>query len=298
MNKAQRNLRPNATPAPGTPLSKAALRLLAALAVPKAAARPDPTRDGMMIVTTVRAGISLGQGAHAAAAASELSRHDLVTANGAGGYTVSDAGRAYLRRRDAGPLDAPFRAQQMEVVATRVEEDGRREAILVNAAESPLDWLVRRRDRTGEPLIDTASYQAGERLRRDLTMGGVLPGVTARWDAGAGGGGLRDPAAATDAMVAARQRVSAALATVGSDFADLLIDLCGFLKGLEQIERERRWPARSGKVVVRLALARLAEHYGLRVVARGPAASRGIQSWHAPVQPVEGKGAAATSAGR
>jgi hypothetical protein len=156
-----------------------------------------------------------------------------------------------------------------------------------DTGESPLDWLRRRKDRDGSPMVDETSFEAGERLRRDLTLAAMLPSVTARWDAVAGRpqGAARDPAGATDVAIAARQRVTGALRMVGPDLADLLVDLCGFLKGLERIEQERKWPPRSAKVVVRIALARLAEHYGYETVAQGPAASRGIRAWQAAMEP-------------
>jgi hypothetical protein len=78
--------------------------------------------------------------------------------------------------------------------------------------------------------------------------------------------------------VAARQRVRQALAAVGAEFCDLLVDVCCFLKNLEDVERERRWPARSAKVVLQLGLDRLARHYGYGAQARG-AARAPVRTW-------------------
>ena len=71
-----------------------------------------------------------------------------------------------------------------------------------------------------------------------------------------------------------------ALADVGPELAGVLIDICCELKGLEDAEKIHGWPKRAGKVVLQIALDRLARHYGLEVPGRGHARRRkGIRHW-------------------
>ncbi len=259
----------------GLPLEAA--RLLARLGEAGAYARPDPLAEEALLVRRGGDGISVGSGRFAVASGRALAAADLAEWDPAGTrLTISAAGRARLRRQ-AMPGDRAFAAQHQDLAV--VAGDGG--PILRNASENPLAWMVRRRGRDGAPLIDAAAFEAGERLRRDMNAAALLPRMGS--DPGAprvDGGGPRDPAAAADHVIAARQRVRGALDAVGSDLSGLLIDLCGFLKGLERIEVERRWPARSAKVVARIALGRLAEHYGLEGEATGPEQAR-LRLWQA-----------------
>jgi hypothetical protein len=150
-----------------------------------------------------------------------------------------------------------------------------RRPVHVNRQPSVLDQLSQRADARGKAWIGPGARLAGERLAMDLAAAGMLPRTTMDWSRAGpidGGGGARlNPA---EAAMAARGRVDAAMRAVGPDLAGLLIDVCGFDKGLETIERERRWPVRSAKVVVRLALDALARHYGYADVATGTAVAR------------------------
>jgi Domain of unknown function (DUF6456) len=268
-------------------LTAEAQRLLSALGFPEARALVDPTDESEVILQKRKSGVSVGAGRFSRAAAEALGRQDLACWQQAGTgqktLSLTDAGRAHLRRAEATEQDASFFRQHRETAEIAIETGEGIKRVRVDMDESPLDWLRRRKGRDGQPLIDEASYQAGERLRTDIMLAGLLPSVTARWDASHRSGGPASPSDATDRMIAARQRIRHAFDAIGADFSDLLMDLCGFLKGLELIERERHWPPRSGKVVVRLALARLAEHYGIEAAAQGPAASRGIRTWKAVV---------------
>lgn len=217
----------------------------------------------------------------AAATASELAAAGLITKVGAGGFRPTEEARSWLRRHRA--REHSFRMQHGEVVAARGPGDVH-PAALIELDESPVAALARRSAKSGEPWLAPHALAASERLRRDFEIGRLQPRVTANWSAsvsdGHRDGGRGGIAALTDAALAARLRFDRAIGSVGPELSGVLIDVCCFLKGLEVVERERQWPARSAKLVLRLALDRLARHYGLSETATGKS-SADVRHWGA-----------------
>lgn len=121
--------------------------------------------------------------------------------------------------------------------------------------------LRKRKDSSGRPLISEEAFKAGERLRADFTLGNLMPSIGVNWEVTGSGSRANGVLAITDAALAARQRVERALVAVGPELAGVLVDFCCFLKGLETIERERQWPVRSAKLILKTALAALDRHY-------------------------------------
>ncbi|HWT11642.1 MAG TPA: DUF6456 domain-containing protein, partial [Allosphingosinicella sp.] len=107
--------------------------------------------------------------------------------------------------------------------------------------------------------------EAGEALRADWERGRMSPAMTMRWDAAPiGAGGSAEPDDPTVAQVAARRRFRAAVAAVGSGLADIMWRVVCAGEGMRDAEQALGWPARSGRLVLTLALDRLADHYRLR----------------------------------
>ena len=157
---------------------------------------------------------------------------------------------------DAAPDLAPLTANRLLTQRRLAPGDAvDRVLVTVNLAESPLAWLVRR------GMVNAAQFAASERLRGDFMRAGQAPRVTMRWDAapiGRGGGGV-DP---TTSQISARQRFDAAITAVGPGLSDVLWRVVCVGEGLETAERALGWPSRAGKLVLLLALDRLAGHYG------------------------------------
>lgn len=182
------------------------------------------------------------------------------------GYRLSAAGLARLKR--ALSAGQPFQSQHQAREARIIDFEGSKRPAIVNNAESPLAWLASRKDKSGAPLLTPFQFEAGERLRADYHFAGLTARMTASWNPAAGGGSSggasqNEAAALTDNVLAARQRVVRALGSVGPELAGVLVDVCCHLKGLEEAEKTEGWPQRSGKVILQIALTRLARHYGL-----------------------------------
>jgi hypothetical protein len=149
--------------------------------------------------------------------------------------------------------------------------------------ECPLQWLRRRKDKDGRPLISEAQFTAGERLATDYWRAQLTPRVTANWSASATSRRERraGPGAGielADSVVAARERVARALRAVGPELASVLVDVCCLEMGLQAAGRENAWPQRTTRIVLDLALKSLARHYGLIPPEPSPGASR-LRHW-------------------
>lgn len=133
---------------------------------------------------------------------------------------------------------------------------GRGRSVSVNLAESPLGWLRSR------GLVDARQFEAGERLRADYETAALGPRVTMRW-APRVDGGHRDGLDPTAAQIAAKRRFDAAIAAAGPGLADIAWRVICAGEGVPGAEKALGWPARAGRLVLTIALDRLAGHYRL-----------------------------------
>ena len=130
-------------------------------------------------------------------------------------------------------------------------------SVTVNLCESPLTWLHARGH------VDDRQFDAGERLRADWERAQLSPSVTMRWDAVRVGGSRDSGLDPTERQIAAKTRFDGAIASAGSGLADILWRVVCAGDALADAEKGLGWPARSGKLVLRIALERIADYYRL-----------------------------------
>ena len=192
-------------------------------------------------------------------------------------YRITNAGRNALKRflsedetrkrAEAGFSEniTPFTSQHAEWGEREISDgNGRIEKIRYNICESPLSMLGRRKDKSGKPFLDSELIHAGERFREDFELAQMGPRVAQNWDRFLTTGDRGSFGASSNVgqgPTAARERVMSALEDLGPGLGDIIMRCCCFLEGLEAAEKRMGWSARSGKVVLRIALQRLLRHY-------------------------------------
>jgi hypothetical protein len=132
-------------------------------------------------------------------------------------------------------------------------------SVTVNLTESPLGWLYSRE------LVTRRQFDAGERLRIDWERAQLAPRITMAWDA-APVSGRRGGAADADlsgSQIDAKKRFQAAIDSAGPGLSDILWRVVCSGEGMREAESALGWPARAGKLVLTLALDRVADYYGI-----------------------------------
>jgi hypothetical protein len=133
--------------------------------------------------------------------------------------------------------------------------------VTVNITESPLGWLFAR------GLVTQQQFDAGERLRADWERAQLAPRTTMAWDAAPVARGRGGSAFGLDiggAQIDARRRFDDALRCAGPGLADILWRIVCAGEGMREAETALGWPARAGKLVLTLALNRVAAYYRIR----------------------------------
>lgn len=168
-------------------------------------------------------------------------------------YQISDQGRAVLRRvrcpkpdgaRPTGFSEAAAGFSYADPISKRAP-----------SGETPLALLARRRDKSGRLFLEPSLVRAGERLREDFELAQISGKMGETFD-------LQSLASSPiGGSGAAQERMVAALQDLGPGLADVCLRCCCYLEGLETAEKRMGWSARSGKIVLRIALQRLRRHY-------------------------------------
>ena len=145
----------------------------------------------------------------------------------------------------------------------RVKGPGRRAArsVTVNTVESPLGWLFAR------GMVSRRQFDAGEQLRSDWERAGLSQRVTMQWDASPVGRQRGGSSSGPDVLafhIDARRRFEGAVECAGPGLSDILWRIVCSGEGMRDAETALGWPARAGKVVLCLALDRIADFYRIR----------------------------------
>lgn len=188
-------------------------------------------------------------------------------------YTITNAGRMALKRMIAAQIDPTGMSEAPNVFGEQHKDWGIRiiagadqaepKQHKVNIADSPITLLARRKGKDGKSFLSADLVTAGERLREDFELSQMGQKTTQNWesfltgpvDGGSTGAGNESRSSG------AIGRFKAAMAALGPGLGEIALYCCCMQQGMEIAEKRLGWSARSGKIVLRIALQRLRQHY-------------------------------------
>ncbi len=141
---------------------------------------------------------------------------------------------------------------------TKPENNKSFRSVTLNVGESPLSWLFT------HGHLDERQFLAGEKLRHDYERAALGPNVTMSWDpmppskGRRGARGFMDP---SESALHAKERFDDALLAVGDGLSNVAWRVICNGESVSSAEKSLGWPTRSGKLVLKLALDRLAQYY-------------------------------------
>ncbi|GIK49797.1 MAG: hypothetical protein BroJett013_24940 [Alphaproteobacteria bacterium] len=178
-------------------------------------------------------------------------------------FVLSAAGRARVAREAAGGEGFLAQHAPLEQRAV-VDAEGDLRHVRGVVRSTVLIKLSALRDGAGAPWLSELELAAAQRLRSDweASQGGLTRGSD--WRAPPIGGARGASNVQERAMAArcdARRRVADALDALAQPLRRVVERVCLNEDGLETLERAEGWPARSGKLALKLGLAQLARAF-------------------------------------
>lgn len=208
-------------------------------------------------------------------ATGRLALKRMVEEEESGRMGLAEAPQAFAGQTGGGPSFAgqAFAGQHRDWAEKEIATEEGPRRMRYNLAESPVAVLGRRRDKDGKVFLTPDLIDAAERLREDFELAQMGARVAQNWErflTMGDRGNFRADGGQAEGPRAARERVSAALRDLGPGLGDVALRVCCFLEGIEAAERRMGWAARSGKIVLRIALQRLLRHYDETYGRSGP----------------------------
>ncbi|WP_068317198.1 DUF6456 domain-containing protein [Polycladidibacter hongkongensis] len=172
-------------------------------------------------------------------------------------FTISPFGKSALRRLRT--LDDKHAKNVPSRKTAPAQQEKRMMPPVIKGQDTPLAWLASRRDAKGFPLIDEAQVMAGERLRSTFDQAQKQLSIKSNWSAQISYGGPSKHDYTFESQ--ASRHLQATFSVIGPELSPVLLAVCCHGIGLQELEKQERWPARSGRIILRLALQRLVSYY-------------------------------------